>query len=100
MSTTTRFYDRREILAAAAGAAAVAGLPFSSFATPALGAPRFEPLADWSIDDSGASFRAGTRSPVCRKIATTPGSRSRIRSIAVCSPRRPAARRDRDADRT
>jgi hypothetical protein len=50
MSTTTRFYDRREILAAAAGAAAVAGLPFSSFATPALGAPRFEPL-DWSIDD-------------------------------------------------
>jgi hypothetical protein len=51
MSTTTRFYDRREILAAAAGAAAVAGLPFSSFATPALGAPRFEPLADWSIDD-------------------------------------------------
>lgn len=51
MSTSTRRYDRREILAAAAGAAAVACVPFSSYATPALGAPRFEPLADWSIDD-------------------------------------------------
>jgi 3'-phosphoadenosine 5'-phosphosulfate sulfotransferase (PAPS reductase)/FAD synthetase len=51
MSTTRRLYDRREILAAAAGAAAVAGLPFSSFATPALGAPRVQPLADWTIDD-------------------------------------------------
>jgi hypothetical protein len=51
MSTTTRLYDRREILAAASAAAAVAGLPFRSFATPALGAPRVEPLADWSIDD-------------------------------------------------
>jgi hypothetical protein len=51
MSTSARLYDRREILAAAAGAAAVACVPFSSFATPALGAPRFEPLADWSIDD-------------------------------------------------
>lgn len=51
MSTTMRRYDRREILAAAAAAAAAAALPFSSFATPALGAPRVEPLADWSIDD-------------------------------------------------
>jgi len=52
MSTNTKLYDRREILAAAAAAgAAVACLPFSSFATPALGAPRVEPLVDWSIDD-------------------------------------------------
>ena len=52
MSTETRLYDRREILAAAAGAAAVACLPFPSLATPALGAARArEPLADWSIDD-------------------------------------------------
>jgi hypothetical protein len=51
MSTTTRLYDRREVLAAAAGAAAVVCVPFSSYATPALGAPRVEPLADWSIDD-------------------------------------------------
>jgi 3'-phosphoadenosine 5'-phosphosulfate sulfotransferase (PAPS reductase)/FAD synthetase len=51
MSTTRRLYDRREILAAAAGVAAAAGLPFSSFATPALGAPRVQPLADWTIDD-------------------------------------------------
>ena len=50
--SATHLYDRREILAAAAGAAAVAYLPFSSLATPALGAPaRVEPLADWSIDD-------------------------------------------------
>ena len=51
MSTTRRLYDRREILAGAAGAAVVASLPFGSLATPALGAPRVEPLADWSIDD-------------------------------------------------
>jgi len=51
MSTTTRLYDRREILAAAAGAAAVAGLPLGSFVTPTLGAPRVGPPADWSIDD-------------------------------------------------
>jgi len=52
MSTQVHRYDRREILAAAAGAAAVACLPFSSLATPALGKPeRAEPLADWSIDD-------------------------------------------------
>ena len=51
MSITTRLYDRREILAAAASAAAVASLPLRSLATPALGAPRVEPLADWSIDD-------------------------------------------------
>ena len=51
MSTTTRLYARREILAAAASAAAVASLPFKSFATPALGAPNVRPLADWSIDD-------------------------------------------------
>ena len=52
MSATTRLYDRREILAAAASAAAVASLPLRSLATPALGAPEVrEPLADWSIDD-------------------------------------------------
>jgi hypothetical protein len=51
MSATTGLYDRREILAAAGGAAAIACVPFSSLATPALGAPRVEPLADWSIDD-------------------------------------------------
>jgi hypothetical protein len=52
MSTKTHVYDRREILAAAAGAAVVAYLPFRSLATPALGAPeRREPLVDWSIDD-------------------------------------------------
>ena len=52
MSTTTRLFDRREILAAAASAAAVASLPLRSLATPALGAPEVrEPLADWSIDD-------------------------------------------------
>ena len=52
MSATQRLYDRREVLAAAAGAAAIACVPFSSLATPALGAPaRAEPLADWSIDD-------------------------------------------------
>jgi hypothetical protein len=52
MSITTRLYDRREILAAAASAAAVACLPFPSLATPTLGAaPTCEPLADWSIDD-------------------------------------------------
>ena len=51
MSSTTRLYDRREILAGAAGAAAIACLPFPSLATPTLGAERREPLADWSIDD-------------------------------------------------
>ena len=52
MSAQTNLYDRRQILAAAAGAAAVACLPFHSLATPALGAPELrEPLADWSIDD-------------------------------------------------
>jgi hypothetical protein len=52
MSARTNLYDRREILAAAAVAAAGACLPFRSFATPALGAaPQREPLADWSIDD-------------------------------------------------
>ncbi len=51
MSTTTRLYARREVLAAAAGAAAVACVPFSSYATPALGAPSVEPFADWAIDD-------------------------------------------------
>jgi hypothetical protein len=51
MSITTRLYDRREMLAAAASAAAVVSLPMRSFATPALGAPCVEPLADWSIDD-------------------------------------------------
>ena len=51
MSTATRLYDRRQVLAAAAAAAAVASVPFGSFATPALGAPRVEPVADWSIDD-------------------------------------------------
>jgi hypothetical protein len=51
MSVKIRLFDRREVLAAAAGAAVVAALPFGSLATPALGAPRVEPLADWSIDD-------------------------------------------------
>jgi hypothetical protein len=52
MSTNTSLYDRRVILAAAAGAAAVGFLPLRSLATPALGAPEGgEPLADWSIDD-------------------------------------------------
>jgi len=52
MSTRTNLYDRREVLAAAAVAAAGACLSLRSFATPALGAaPRCEPLADWSIDD-------------------------------------------------
>lgn len=51
MSAGTRLYDRREILVAAAAAAAAASVPFGSIATPALGAPRVEPLADWSIDD-------------------------------------------------
>ena len=52
MSTTTRLYARREVLAAAASAAAVASLPLRSLATPALCAPEVsEPLADWSIDD-------------------------------------------------
>ncbi len=52
MSTTTRLSDRRELLAAAASAAAVVSLPLRSLATPALGAPAVrEPLADWSIDD-------------------------------------------------
>jgi hypothetical protein len=49
--STTRLYDRREILAAAAGAAAIACLPFPSLATPTLGADQREPLVDWSIDD-------------------------------------------------
>lgn len=51
MSPNAKVYDRREVLALAAAGAAVACLPFASLATPALGAPRFEPLADWSIDD-------------------------------------------------
>src|SRR5262249_54098623 len=51
MSATTRLYDRREILADAASAAAIACVPCSSPATPSLGAERREPLADWSIDD-------------------------------------------------
>jgi hypothetical protein len=51
MSATTRLYARREVLAAAASAAAVMAVPFGSFATPTLGAPRVEPLSDWSIDD-------------------------------------------------
>jgi hypothetical protein len=51
MSTTTRLYDRREILAAAASAAAIACIPVPSLATPPLGGERREPLADWSIDD-------------------------------------------------
>jgi hypothetical protein len=48
-----RRWDRRELIAAAAGAASVAYLPFGSFAAaPAVGAS--EPgglLVDWSIDD-------------------------------------------------
>jgi hypothetical protein len=51
MSPNAKVYDRREVLALAAAGAAVACLPFASLATPALGAPRVEPLADWSVDD-------------------------------------------------
>jgi len=53
MSAKIGLYDRREVLAAAAGVAAVACLPFGSLATPVLGAGerRRPPLADWSIDD-------------------------------------------------
>jgi hypothetical protein len=52
MSNTTRLYDRREILAAAAASVAVGSLPLRSLATPVLGAPGpREPVMDWSIDD-------------------------------------------------
>jgi hypothetical protein len=46
-------WDRREFIAAAAGAAAVAYLPFgSAAATPVVGASEPQALlADWSIDD-------------------------------------------------
>ena len=44
--------DRREFMVVAASAAAVAYLPFGSFAAPAVGAARqSELLAEWSIDD-------------------------------------------------
>jgi hypothetical protein len=52
MTADPRLYDRRELLTVAAAAAAVAYLPFGSFAAPAVGATeRRELLADWSIDD-------------------------------------------------
>jgi hypothetical protein len=51
MTANAKVYHRREVLALAAAGVAVACLPFASLATPALGAPRVEPLADWSIDD-------------------------------------------------
>ena len=53
MSTKTNAWDRRDFLAAAAGAAAVAYLPFgSATAAPAVGVPeRKDLLADWTIDD-------------------------------------------------
>jgi hypothetical protein len=47
-------WDRRDFIAAAAGAAAVAYLPFGSLAgaVPAVGATEREGLlADWTIDD-------------------------------------------------
>jgi hypothetical protein len=53
VTTRLNVCDRREFLAAAAGAAAVAYLPFgAAVAAPAVGAehPK-ELLADWSIDD-------------------------------------------------
>ena len=51
MSERHRF-DRREFIVAAASAAAVAYVPFGSFAAPAVGATHGrELLADWSIDD-------------------------------------------------
>jgi hypothetical protein len=51
MSAHSKVYDRRELFAMAMAGAAAACLPRYSFATPSLGAPRVEPLADWSIDD-------------------------------------------------
>jgi hypothetical protein len=53
MSTKTDVWGRRDFLAAAAGAAAVAYLPFGSAAVaPAVGATeRKDLLADWTIDD-------------------------------------------------
>ncbi len=53
MSTKTNAWDRRDFLAAAAGAAAVAYLPFGAAAVaPAVGATeRKDLLADWTIDD-------------------------------------------------
>jgi hypothetical protein len=51
MSETQRI-DRRGFIVAAASAAAVAYVPFGSFAAPAVGATETrELLADWSIDD-------------------------------------------------
>ena len=51
MSANNRL-DRREFMVAAASAAAVAYVPFGSFASPVVGATRpTELLADWSIDD-------------------------------------------------
>ena len=44
--------DRREFIVAAASAAAIAYVPFGSFAAPAVGATQQSALlADWSIDD-------------------------------------------------
>jgi hypothetical protein len=53
MSTLKSTWDRRELIAAAIGAATVAYLPFdSSRAAPAVGATHVrDVLADWSIDD-------------------------------------------------
>jgi hypothetical protein len=50
--STKRPLDRREFIAAASSAAAVAYLPFGSLAAPPVGAAESkELLADWSIDD-------------------------------------------------
>ena len=54
MNGVTSSWDRRELIAAVAGAAAVAYLPFGSLAAavPAVGATEREGLlADWTIDD-------------------------------------------------
>jgi hypothetical protein len=54
MSTKTSSWSRRELIAAAAGAAAVAYLPLGALAAaaPAVGATqRDDLLADWTIDD-------------------------------------------------
>jgi hypothetical protein len=79
MSTKTNVWDRRDFLAAAAGAAAVAYLPFGSAAVaPAVGATEREDLlADWTIDDQWGVY------PRYDAIAQVPTHREDPRFTAV-----------------
>jgi hypothetical protein len=81
MSTKTNAnaWGRREFLAAAAGTAAVAYLPFGAVvAAPSIGATRNqEVLADWSIDDQWGVY------PRYDALASAPRQHDEQRLAAV-----------------